>query len=197
MTSLNFNKGNGLLPAVIQHSQTQQVLMVGYMNEAAYNKTCKEGRVTFFSRTKGRLWTKGETSGNYLYVNQILPDCDKDALLIKVTPGGPVCHTGSYSCFGAESARGFLYRLEYTIVQRLASLPKDSYTAKLFSQGLNRIVQKVGEEAIETVIAAKDDEVEPFRNEVADLLYHLLVLLKAKGVKLEEIEQTLAAREKR
>lgn len=192
--NINFEKGDGLVPAVIQDSSTMQVLMVGYMNEEAYNKTVSEGRVTFFSRSRQRLWTKGETSGNFLAVKEIHPDCDNDALLIMVEPAGPVCHLGTNSCFGEMDAKGFLYRLEKIIYERISENASDSYTNKLFHKGINKIAQKVGEEAVELVIEAKDDNMELFRNEAADLLYHLLVLLRAKSTTLTEIEEVLSSR---
>jgi phosphoribosyl-ATP pyrophosphohydrolase/phosphoribosyl-AMP cyclohydrolase len=192
--TINFEKGDGLVPAVIQDSSTMQVLMVGYMNEEAYSKTVVEGRVTFFSRSRQRLWTKGETSGNYLEVKEILPDCDNDALLIMVDPAGPVCHTGTNSCFGDTDAKGFLYRLERIIGERISENAADSYTNKLFRKGINKIAQKVGEEAVELVIEAKDDNIDLFRNEAADLLYHLLVLLRARSTTLSEIEEVLSRR---
>lgn len=194
--NINFNKENGLVPAVIQDNTTLQVLMVGYMNEEALQKTVSEGRVTFFSRSRQRLWTKGETSGNFLTVTEILPDCDNDALLIRVTPAGPVCHLGTYSCFGAMETRGFLYKLEKIISERIDEDASDSYTNKLYRKGINKIAQKVGEEAVELVIEAKDDNIDLFRNEAADLLYHLLVLLKAKSANLAEIEEVLSGRHK-
>lgn len=191
---INFEKGGGLVPAVIQDNSTMQVLMVGYMNEEACNKTVSEGRVTFFSRSRQRLWTKGETSGNYMVVKEIRPDCDSDALLIKVEPAGPVCHLGTISCFGAGDAKGFLYRLEKIIGERISENASDSYTNKLFRRGINKIAQKVGEEAVELVIEAKDDNMELFRNEAADLLYHLLILLRARSTTLSEVEEVLAMR---
>jgi phosphoribosyl-ATP pyrophosphohydrolase/phosphoribosyl-AMP cyclohydrolase len=194
--TVNFKKGNGLVPAVIQDNATMQVLMVGYMNEEAYNKTLSEGRVTFFSRSKQRLWTKGETSGNFLTVKEILPDCDSDALLIRVDPAGPVCHTGTNSCFGDLDAKGFLYRLEKIISDRINENTADSYTNRLFNKGINKIAQKVGEEAVELVIEAKDDNIDLFRNEAADLLYHLLILLRARSTTLSEIEEVLSLRHK-
>jgi phosphoribosyl-ATP pyrophosphohydrolase/phosphoribosyl-AMP cyclohydrolase len=193
---IDFRKGNGLIPAIIQDNTTLQVLMVGFMNEEAYNKTQAEGKVTFFSRSKDRLWTKGETSGNFLYVTDIKTDCDNDALLIKVNPAGPTCHTGSYSCFGKESIKGFIYQLEKIINQRIDDNSQDSYTNRLYQKGINSMVQKVGEEAVELLIEAKDDNLNLFRNETADLLYHLLILLKAKGTNLTEIEEVLAERHK-
>jgi len=192
---LNFNKGDGLVPAVIQDSTTMQVLMVGYMNEEAYTKTVSEGRVTFFSRSRQRLWTKGETSGNFLTVIEVLADCDQDALLIRVVPAGPVCHLGTYSCFGEREPQGFLYTLEKIISERISENASDSYTNRLYRKGINKIAQKVGEEAVELIIEAKDDDSDLFMNEAADLLYHLLVLLRAKSVNLTDIEEVLAARQ--
>jgi phosphoribosyl-ATP pyrophosphohydrolase/phosphoribosyl-AMP cyclohydrolase len=149
--------------------------MVGYMNEEAYIKTSEEKKVTFFSRSKNRLWTKGETSGNYLYVEEVLTDCDNDSLLIKVNPAGPICHTGSISCFGNENAKGFIYKLEHVIDQRIKNNTEGSYTNKLYKKGINKVAQKVGEEAVELVIEAKDENIELFKSEAADLLYHLLI----------------------
>jgi phosphoribosyl-ATP pyrophosphohydrolase/phosphoribosyl-AMP cyclohydrolase len=196
MNNVDFSKSGGLVPAVIQDNTTLQVLMVGFMNREAYEKTLREGRVTFYSRSRNCLWTKGETSGNYLTVNKITHDCDNDALLIKVKPAGPVCHTGSYSCFGEESSRGFLYRLEEIINQRITDNAEGSYTNKIFREGINRAAQKVGEEAVELIIEAKDDNNGLFRNEAADLLYHLLLLLRLKGTALSEIEEVLKSRHK-
>ena len=194
MEQIDFTKGNGLVPVVIQNINTLQVLMVGYMNEEAFEKTKKEKKVTFFSRSKNRLWTKGETSGNYLYVADISADCDNDSILIKVNPAGPVCHTGSTSCFGDETAKGFIYELEHIIDQRIENNIDESYTNKLYKKGINKVAQKVGEEAVELIIEAKDNNIDLFRNEAADLLYHLLILLKAKGVNLESIEEVLKER---
>lgn len=191
---MNIDFSKGLVPAVIQDYETLQVLMVGYMNEEAFTKTNKEGKVTFFSRSKNRLWTKGETSGNFLYVKEMLPDCDSDSILIKAAPAGPVCHTGSVSCFGDENARGFLYKLENVINQRIEDNVADSYTNKLYHKGINKVAQKVGEEAVELVIESKDDDIDLFRNEAADLLYHFLILLKAKKTDLHEIEKVLKQR---
>ncbi len=191
MKNINFKKGNGLVPAVIQDASTLRVLMVGFMNEEALLKTEKEGIVTFFSRSRNKLWTKGETSGNYLTVNKITADCDNDSLLIMVDPAGPVCHTGKPSCFGDDDSRGFLYKLEQIVNQRIDENIKDSYTNKIYKEGINRAAQKVGEEAIELIIEAKDNNPELFINEAADLLYHLLILLKSKGVSLSEIEKIL------
>jgi phosphoribosyl-ATP pyrophosphohydrolase/phosphoribosyl-AMP cyclohydrolase len=194
MEQIDFSKGNGLVPAVIQDNNTLQVLMVGYMNEEAFKKTYKEKKVTFFSRSKKRLWTKGETSGNFLYVEEISADCDNDSILIKVNPAGPVCHTGSTSCFGDVTSKGFIYALENIINQRIKNNTKESYTNQLYKKGINKVAQKVGEEAVELIIESKDNNIELFRNEAADLLYHLLILLKAKGVNLESIEKVLQKR---
>src|SRR4030042_3442171 len=170
MNKINFNKGNGLVPVVIQDNTTLQVLMVGFMNDEALDKTIREGRVTFFSRSKFRLWTKGETSGNYLIVKIITEDCDNDSLLIKVDPAGPVCHTGNTSCFDNDPASGFLYGLEKIISQRIDNDIPDSYTNKIFKKGINKAAQKVGEEAVELIIEAKDNNIDLFKNEAADLL---------------------------
>lgn len=196
MNTINFTKGNGLVPAVIQDNTTLQVLMVGFMNEEALEKTIKEGKVTFFSRSKNRLWTKGETSGNYLIVKKITEDCDNDSLLISVDPSGPVCHTGNRSCFSNDTPKGFLYKLEQIINQRIDDNVADSYTNKIFRKGVNKAAQKVGEEAVELIIEAKDNNIELFKNEAADLLYHLIILLKIKGVHLSEIEDCLLKRHK-
>src|SRR5664280_759138 len=195
--NIDFSKGNGLVPVVIQDYKTLQVLMVGYMNEEALIKTRKEKKVTFFSRSKNRLWTKGETSGNYLDVVEISADCDNDSILIKVNPAGPVCHTGSTSCFGDEGAKGFVYQLEHIINQRIENNVVDSYTNKLYKKGINKVAQKVGEETVELVIEAKDNNIDLFKNEAADLLYHLLILLKTKGVNLQSIEEVLKERHKK
>jgi phosphoribosyl-ATP pyrophosphohydrolase/phosphoribosyl-AMP cyclohydrolase len=194
MTEIDFEKGGGLVPAIIQDYNTLQVLMTGYMNEEAYKKSIEEGRVTFYSRTKKRLWTKGETSGNFLYIKDIQTDCDNDALLVKVNPAGPVCHTGSTSCFNEETAKGFIYRLEKIIEQRINDDVKDSYTNKIFRQGVNKMAQKVGEEAVELVIEAKDDNDELFVNEAADLVYHLLILLRSRKMTFTDIEKILKSR---
>ena len=191
---IDFSKTNGLVPVIIQNYQNQQVLMLGYMNEEAFSKTQSEGKVTFFSRSKNRLWTKGETSGNFLIVKDILVDCDNDTILIKAEPHGPTCHTGATTCFKEESAKGFLYELQQTISQRIDDNDVESYTNKLYRKGINKVAQKVGEEAVELVIEAKDNNDELFKGEAADLLYHFLILLKTKGFKLEDIEQTLKNR---
>jgi len=193
---INFQKGGGLVPVVIQNNDTLQVLMLGYMNEEAFVQTKKEGRVTFFSRSKKRLWTKGETSGNYLEVVDMKIDCDEDTILIKVNPSGPVCHTGSTSCFMEESAQGFLYKLESTINQRIESKDEKSYTNQLYQKGINKVAQKVGEEAVELIIEAKDNNDQLFKNEAADLMYHFLILLKAKGIRLEDVEKVLKKRKR-
>jgi len=191
---INFNKTNGLAPVIIQNETTLQVLMLAYMNEEAYLKTWQEGKVTFFSRSKNRLWTKGETSGNFLLVKDIKLDCDNDAILIKVKPQGATCHTGSTSCFNESTAKGFLYALEQTISQRIDENDEASYTNKLFKRGINKIAQKVGEEAVELIIEAKDPNDGLFKNEAADLLYHFLILLKAKKMNLIDVEEVLKRR---
>ena len=196
MNKINFSKLNGLVPAVIQDSVTLQVLMVGFMNEEAFEKTRKEGKVTFFSRSKNRLWTKGETSGNFLIVKELTTDCDNDSILIRVDPAGPVCHTGTKSCFGNEDTKGFLYKLEQIIDQRIKDDVPDSYTNKIFKKGINEAAQKVGEEAVELIIEAKDNNIDLFKNEAADLLYHLLILLRSKDVTLLQIEEVLKNRHK-
>jgi phosphoribosyl-AMP cyclohydrolase / phosphoribosyl-ATP pyrophosphohydrolase len=194
--NVDFNKSNGLVPVIVQDYTTLQVLMLGYMNEEAFTKTEAEGKVTFFSRSKNRLWTKGETSGNFLQVKEIKIDCDNDTILIKASPTGVVCHTGANNCFGEETAKGFLYKLEETIHQRINKNDEKSYTNKLYKAGINKVAQKVGEEAVELVIEAKDNNDDLFKNEAADLLYHLLILLKAKNVNLTDVEQILLQRVK-
>lgn len=192
--NLDFEKGNGLVPVIIQDNRTQQVLMLGYMNKEALELTHKDGRVHFFSRTKNRIWLKGETSENYLYVKSIKEDCDSDALLIQVKPAGNVCHTGTFSCFEEKNSKGFLYELEETISGRIDQKVEKSYTYDLYKRGINKIAQKVGEEAVELVIEAKDDNAKLFKDEAADLLYHFLILLKAKSFSLAEIEEVLMER---
>lgn len=190
----DFSKNNGLIPCIIQDDKTLKVLMLGYMNEEALAKTRSEKRVTFFSRTRGRLWTKGETSGNFLEVVDIVPDCDADTLLIKAKPAGPVCHTGADSCF-AEAGDSFsIEKLQAVIHSRKASPQEGSYTTSLFQAGINKIAQKVGEEAVELVIEAKDQNDERFLNEAADLLYHYMVLLAAKNKTLVDVEEVLGKR---
>jgi phosphoribosyl-ATP pyrophosphohydrolase/phosphoribosyl-AMP cyclohydrolase len=192
--NIDFNKDNGLVPAIIQNANTSKVLMLGYMNAEALEATRKTGNVTFFSRSKERIWMKGESSGNTLKVKDILLDCDKDTLLIKAIPNGPTCHQGTESCFNETTPKGFLYQLEATIAERIHENNEGSYTASLFQRGINKMAQKVGEEAVEVVIEAKDDNNELFENEVADLMYHLLLLLKAKGSNLSRIEDVLHKR---
>lgn len=194
--NIDFNKGEGLVPVIIQNTITAQVLMLGYMNKEAYEKTVEDGVVTFFSRSKNRLWTKGETSGNTLKVDSISLDCDNDSILIQAIPAGPTCHTGATSCFKNESSKGFLYELEQTINDRIESKDPNSYTNQLVNMGINKVAQKVGEEAVEVVIEAKDSNDVLFKNEVSDLLYHTLILLKVKNVKLADIEDVLKARKK-
>ncbi len=193
---IDFNKGNGLVPVIIQNANTLQVLMLGYMNEEAFQKTKTEEKVTFYSRSKKRLWTKGEESGNFLIVKEIQLDCDNDTVLIKVIPQGPTCHKGTTSCFNEETSKGFMYELESTISQRIDSNDENSYTNKLYKSGINKVAQKVGEEAVELVIEAKDNNQELFKNEAADLLYHYLILLKSKNIQLLDIEGILKERAK-
>ena len=191
---INFEKGNGLVPVIIQDETSLQVLMLGFMNEEALKLTEETGKVHFFSRTKDRIWLKGEYSENYLYVKSIEKYCDDDTLLIKVKPTNVVCHTGSFSCFGEKDTKGFLYELESIINQRIDENVEGSYTSKLYQRGINKVAQKVGEEAVELVIEAKDSNDELFKNEAADLLYHFLILLKAKNFKLQDIEEVLRGR---
>lgn len=195
---LDFDKMGGLIPAIIQDSCTGKVLMLGFMNEEALAKTQEIGKVTFFSRTKNRLWTKGETSGNFLNVVSIAADCDNDTLLIKVKPVGPVCHTGSDTCFGEtnETDLFFLSYLQDFIDRRKQEMPEGSYTTSLFKKGVNRMAQKVGEEAVETVIEATNGTEEGFLYEASDLIYHLIVLLTSKGHRIEELAQELKKRHK-
>lgn len=192
---IDFDKTQGLVPAVIQDAATHKVLMLGYMNEAALQKTLDERVVTFFSRSKNRLWTKGETSGHFLQVVAITADCDQDTLLIKVHPKGPTCHTGADTCFDeANQPDHFLWKLEKLIQDRKANPKEGSYTTSLFSSGINKVAQKVGEEAVELVIEAKDDNEALFLGEAADLLYHYLILLTAKGFQLQDVIDTLEKR---
>lgn len=197
MKTLDFSKAaDGLLPAIIQDVNTRTVLMLGYMNEEALTKTQESGNVTFYSRSKKRLWTKGEESGNFLELVSIKEDCDQDTLLIQVKPKGPTCHKGSDTCWDSknESSFGFLSELEATIKSRKENNNEESYVASLFRKGINKIAQKVGEEAIETVIEAKDDNEELFLNESADLLFHYMILLQAKGYTLTDIVSVLEGR---
>jgi len=192
--NIDFNKGDGLVPVIIQNAQTMQVLMLGYMNKEAFDQTIETKKVTFYSRSKQRLWMKGESSGNTLSIIDIKMDCDHDSILIFVNPKGPTCHTGSTSCFKEETSKGFIYELEKTINDRINSNDSKSYTNELYQKGINKIAQKVGEEAVELVIEAKDSNDELFKNEAADLLYHLLILLKAKDQSFSSIERVLKSR---
>ncbi len=194
--NLNFNNEIGLIPVIIQDFDTLQVLMLGYMNKEALDKTIAEGKVTFYSRSKKRLWTKGETSGNFLFLKEIKPDCDNDTILIKANPTGNTCHKNQKSCFETESNKGFIYKLENIISQRINENKANSYTCKLLNSSINKIIQKVGEEAVELIIEAKDNNDDLFKNEAADLLYHLLILFKKKNIQLIEIEEVLRLRNK-
>ncbi|WP_299336568.1 bifunctional phosphoribosyl-AMP cyclohydrolase/phosphoribosyl-ATP diphosphatase HisIE [uncultured Psychroserpens sp.] len=197
--NIDYKKNNGLVPAIIQDASTRNVLMLGYMNEDALKKTIDTKLVTFFSRTKQRLWTKGEESGNVLHLVDVKLDCDNDTLLIKVNPEGPTCHKGSDTCWNEDNSQeyGFLSHLEDVIESRKNSASEDtSYVASLFAKGINKIAQKVGEEAVEVVIEAKDTNDDLFLNESADLLFHYLILLQAKGYKLDDIANVLKSREK-
>ena len=194
--TLDFNKMGGLIPAIIQDIDTQKVLMLGYMNEEAYQKTLDTGIVTFFSRTRQTLWTKGETSGNFLHVVSIKADCDQDTLLIQVHPDGPVCHTGTDTCWGEENKQDilFLKDLQDFIDKRHQEMPEGSYTTSLFQSGINKIAQKVGEEAVETIIEACNGTDERLIYEGSDLLYHLIVLLTSKGYRIEDLANELRER---
>ncbi|MGN5954655.1 bifunctional phosphoribosyl-AMP cyclohydrolase/phosphoribosyl-ATP diphosphatase HisIE [Sphingobacterium lactis] len=194
MMNIDFSKGDGLVPAVIQDAQTLEVLMLGYMNEEAWKKTEAEKKVTFFSRSKNRLWTKGEESGNFLHVVSSHLDCDQDTILLLVNPVGPTCHTGSRSCFQTEFNQNFLFQLERIIQHRIDFPSDESYVNRLRGRGINKIAQKVGEEAVETVIAALRETDMDFINESSDLLFHLLVLLKEKGMGLETVAKNLESR---
>lgn len=194
---IDFEKTEGLVPVIIQDHQTLEVLMLGYMNQEAWTKTQEEGKVTFFSRSKNRLWTKGEESGNFLFVKDTHIDCDRDTILIKASPVGPTCHTGSRSCFKTDYNQNFLFELESIISDRYENPSEESYVNKLRQKGLNKIAQKVGEEGVETVIAALNETDEDFVNESSDLIFHLLVLLKEKGKSLTEIAQNLEKRHRK
>lgn len=196
--NLDFEKVNGLVPAIIQDNLTSKVLMLGYMNKEALDKTIETNKVTFFSRTKQRLWTKGEESGNFLNVVSISKDCDADTLLVKVNPVGPVCHTGSDTCFNEENQENvlFLKHLQQFIQKRYEERPEGSYTTSLFDSGVNRMAQKVGEEALETVIEACNGTNDRLIYEGADMLYHLIVLLTSKGLSIEDLAQELQKRHK-
>jgi len=196
--TLTFDEKTGLIPAIVQDSNTGKVLMLGYMNPEALETTRKNGRVTFFSRSKQRLWTKGEESGHFLELVSISEDCDQDALLVKAIPHGPTCHKGTDTCWGEENTGqlGFLTALEGVIRDRRKNAPENSYVSSLFSKGINKIAQKVGEEAVELVIESKDDSEELFLNESADLLFHYLILLQAKGYTLSDVVDILKQRHK-
>jgi phosphoribosyl-ATP pyrophosphohydrolase/phosphoribosyl-AMP cyclohydrolase len=191
---IDFKKGNGLVPVIIQDERTLEVLMLGYMNEEAYGKTLQEEKVTFYSRTKDRLWTKGEESGNFLMVKSIRIDCDNDTLLIKVLPQGPTCHKGTRSCFDTEYNQNFLFRLENIIADRYETPIEGSYVNRLRQKGLNKIAQKVGEEGVETVIAALAESEADLINEASDLVFHLLVLLREKNLSLQALAANLEKR---
>jgi phosphoribosyl-ATP pyrophosphohydrolase/phosphoribosyl-AMP cyclohydrolase len=193
----DFSKyADGLIPVIIQDSISNKVLMLGFMNEESLAKTIADGKVTFFSRSKQRLWTKGETSNNFLLVKEVIVDCDNDTLLIKASPTGPVCHTGADTCFNENNSSFSLEKLEGIIADRKDNPSASSYTSSLFAKGINKIAQKVGEEAVELVIESKDDSKENFLGEAADLLYHYLVLLQAKNYKLQDVTTVLAQRHK-
>ena len=195
---LDFEKMGGLIPAIVQDNNTNKVLMLGFMNEEAYEETKETGKVTFFSRTKNRLWMKGETSGNTLQVVSMMVDCANDTILIKANPAGPVCHTGADTCFGEKNIEDimFLKYLQDFIEQRRQEMPEGSYTTSLFLKGVNRMAQKVGEEAVETVIEATNGTEEGFIYEASDLVYHLIVLLTSKGLRLEDLARELKKRHK-
>jgi phosphoribosyl-AMP cyclohydrolase / phosphoribosyl-ATP pyrophosphohydrolase len=195
---IDFDKyADGLVPAIVQDAETEKVLMLGFMNSDAFTITQETGRATFYSRSRRKIWTKGETSGNFLYVKQILVDCDADAILLKVEPSGSVCHTGSDTCFDEKNEfRDFLFELEKIVKDRKENPKENSYTSKLFSGGIDKIAQKLGEEAVELIIEAKNDKKENFKAEAADLLYHFIVLLSAKNVALAEVLEKLKERRK-
>ncbi|MCX8491289.1 MAG: bifunctional phosphoribosyl-AMP cyclohydrolase/phosphoribosyl-ATP diphosphatase HisIE [Cyclobacteriaceae bacterium] len=194
VSKLNFKKTNGLIPCVVQDVNTSKVIMLGYMNEEALQKTLAEKKLTFFSRTKQRLWTKGETSGNYLFLNEVVIDCDQDTLLFKITPKGPSCHTGADTCFNEKNETLGVEFLEAIIKERKKNPKENSYTNQLLSSGINKVAQKVGEEAVELVIEAKDNNRELFLSEAADLMYHYLVLLAAKDTSLQDVVKVLRQR---
>lgn len=196
MQTIDFTKSGGLVPAIIQDAQTLKVLMLGYMNEEAYNQTLQSGLVTFYSRSKQRLWVKGESSGNFLKLKDIKADCDGDSLLVTVSPEGPTCHTGTDTCWAEQNdaSYGFITALEQVITERKENPSGSSYVSSLFGKGINKIAQKVGEEAIEVVIEAKDSNDDLFLNESADLLFHFLVLLQAKGKRFDDVVAVLKGR---
>ena len=187
---------DGLLPVIVQDDVTLRVLMLGYMNREAFERTQAEGRVTFYSRTRQRLWTKGETSGNYLLVKDMYADCDGDTLLIKATPIGPTCHRGTTSCFDTPESEGFVRHLQSVVQQRHREMPEGSYTTKLFIKGVKKIAQKVGEEAVESVVEAVDGNRDRFIYEASDMIYHLLVLMEQMGCSIEDMERELELRHK-
>ncbi len=195
---IDFEKMGGLVPAIVQDNVTRKVLMLGFMNKEAYDKTVETGKVTFWSRTRNCLWTKGETSGNFLNVKEILLDCDKDTLLIKAKPAGPVCHTGADTCWNEQNSvdLNFLSYLQDFIDRRFKEMPEGSYTTSLFKSGVNRMAQKVGEEAVETVIEATNGTDDRLIYEASDLIYHLIVLLTSKGHRIEELAAELVKRHK-
>lgn len=196
--TLDFEKMGGLIPAIVQDNNTNKVLMLGFMNEEALEQTLSSGKVTFFSRTKNRLWMKGETSGNTLSVVSITPDCDNDTLLIKAIPAGPVCHLGTDTCFGEKNEEDimFLKYLQNFIERRRHEMPEGSYTTTLFQKGINRMAQKVGEEAVETVIEATNGTEDRLIYEASDLIYHLIVLLTCKGLRIDDLARELKKRHK-
>ena len=196
---VDFDKNNGLIPAIIQDAKTKNVLMMGYMNRESLQKTLETNLVTFYSRSRKTFWTKGETSGNYLHLVDIQSDCDNDTLLVQAHPDGPVCHLGTDTCWGSENTLqcGFLTQLEAIITDRISHPSEASYTSRLVRKGINRVAQKVGEEAVEVVIEAKDNDDNLFLNESADLLYHYLILLQAKGHKLKDVIEILSSRNKK
>ena len=197
MTFDDFNLekcADGLLPVIVQDATTLKVLMLGYMNREAYDKTAKEGRVTFFSRTRNTLWTKGETSGHFLLVKDMYADCDSDTLLVKANPIGPTCHRGTVSCFDTPVEEGFIRHLQSVVQQRHRDMPEGSYTTKLFIKGVKKIAQKVGEEAVESVVEAVDGNRDRFIYEASDMIYHLLVLMEQMGCSIEDMERELALR---
>ncbi len=198
ISDIDFDKSNGLIPAIIQDAGTRAVLMLGYMTKEAVEQTMATGKVTFFSRSKGRLWVKGEESGNFLHLVNIQVDCDQDTLLIEAQPQGPTCHKGTDTCWNGDNSPyfGFLSQLEGVIAERKNNPDPGSYTSQLFARGINKVAQKVGEEAVELVIEAKDNNTELFLNEAADLMYHYIVLLQAKGFQLEDVVNVLESRHK-
>ena len=187
---------DGLLPVIVQDAATLKVLMLGYMNREAFEKSVAEGRVTFFSRTRNQLWTKGETSGHYLIIKDMYVDCDDDTLLVKVEPIGPTCHRGTTSCFDTPESEGFIRHLQSVIQQRHRDMPEGSYTTKLFIKGVKKIAQKVGEEAVESVVEAVDGNRDRFIYEASDMIYHLLVLMEQMGCSIEDMERELELRHK-